>query len=1022
MNYSKVFNPADWQTPEQVSQNREKAVSFFVPFAPDDEVLYEQFESSTRYMLLNGEWDFKYFNAAYELPDEIITPGETAGFHKIKVPLSWQMAGYGTPNYLNACYPVPTNIPFVPSENPAGVYKKTFTVPKEFEGKRLFLNFEGVNSFYYLFVNGQKVGFAKNAHTLSRFEVTKYITGSSFEVCVVVLKFCDGTYLEDQDCYRHNGIYRDVYLTARPQEFVEDVSISAGLKNNYTTGTVELNATANGAVETAEVLVTSPQGKPVFSGELAFKNGVAHLAFELPQPETWTAETPALYTLTVQTKGEKLPFKFGVRSLETDENGRFLVNGRPIKLYGVNRHDTHPEYGHYVPVEHMINDLLTMKRFNINTIRTSHYPNSSIFLTLCDRFGFYVVDEGDLESHGVGVDSMMDPQLIAEDPRFEAAFFSRVRRMIDRDKNHPCVIMWSLGNESFMGTNHRKVIDWMGTLNDGRLIHYEGGWREDFDRLMNSYYNKNIYLCQGDVDYKGLTVRSRMYTGPDQCRMLLSLDDKRPLFLCEFCHAMGVGPGGLKEYMELIEQYPNFLGGCIWEWRDHSVSQTDENGETFYTYGGYFGDWPNDANFCCDGLCYPDGTPHTGLYEYKEFIKPLFAAVTGPNEVTVTSRYDFISSKNLDMVCTVLKNGEPYRTVTVESTNVPARQSRAFAVDLSHPQDGSRYTLRVSFVQRQNTAFEPAGYEVGFTECELCPAADRADYTKAAEYPQSSAPLAYRQNGPVLTVTANNRAYSFHLARGLLCGLEKDGTQCLDGLMQLCTYRAPLDNDRIVKGAWAEQKLEHTYTDANSRVEVLTKTPEKFVIKAQIVHAAAVIKPILTGTITYTVTQNGELEVQVQTKTRANLSFLLPRYGFELALCPGFEQVEYLGYGPRENYSDFKAAAYFANFKTTVSSEYEPYVKPQDCANHTGVRKLCLAGNGTTLTFVPKGEMHFSALHYSAKELATKPLAHDLVQDDRTFLHIDYKNGGVGSNSCGPRPHEQYQINRRENEFSFKVF
>lgn len=1021
MNHSELFNPLDWQTPQLVSQNREKAVSFYIPFAPNDPVLFEQFESSSRYMLLNGEWDFKYFNAAYELPEDIAAPGQTAGFNKIKVPLSWQMAGYGTPNYLNACYPIPVNIPFVPSENPVGVYKKRFTLPLAFEGQRLFLNFEGVNSFYYLFIDGQKVGFAKNAHTLSRFEVTKYITGSSFEVCVVVLKFSDGTYLEDQDCYRHNGIYRDVYLTARPQSFVDDVKIEAGLKNNYSTGAVQLTATAALELSNAEVCVSDPQGQQVFSGSLQFQGGKATLGFELPQPQAWTAETPNLYSLTVITEYEKLPFQFGVRSLETDENGRFLVNGRPIKLYGVNRHDTHPELGHYVPVEHMVNDLLTMKRFNINAIRTSHYPNSSIFLSLCDRLGFYVIDEGDLETHGVGVDSMMDPQLIADDPRFEAAFFSRVRRMVARDKNHPCVIMWSLGNESFMGPNHRKVIDWLGTLNDGRLLHYEGGWREDFDRLSNSYYQKHID-CRGDMDYKGLTVRSRMYATPEQCRNLLSLDDRRPLFLCEFGHAMGVGPGGLQDYMTLIEQHPNFLGGCIWEWRDHSVAQVDENGNKFYTYGGYFGDWPNDANFCCDGLCYPDGTPHTGLYEYKEFIKPLFATVTAPNELTLTSRYDFISSENIDAVCALLKDGEPYRTQRLERTNVPARQSRTFQVDLTHPQDGSCYTLRVGFVQCQQTPWAPAGHEVGFSECVLCPAADRADYTHAVLPPTKSAPLSYSRAGAILTVTAQNHVYRFNLARGLLCGLEKNGTPCLSGLMQLCTYRAPLDNDRIIKQSWAEQRLEHTYTDANSRVEILTKTPEKCVIQATVVHAAAVIKPILTGTVTYTVTANGVLEVCAKTTTRANLSFYLPRLGFELALCPGFEQVDYLGYGPRENYPDFKAAAHFAHFKTTVCEEYEPYIKPQDCANHTGVRWLCLAGNGTALTFVPKGEMHFSALHYATAELAQKPLSHDLVQSPNTFLHLDYKNGGVGSNSCGPLPAEAHQINCRENEFSFRVF
>lgn len=1022
MNYSKILNPTDWQTPEITDQNREPAVSFFVPYAPKDSVQYEEFETSSRYMLLNGEWDFKYYNAVYEVPDSIISADCGEAFDKISVPLSWQMAGYGTPNYLNACYPIPVNIPLVPSENPTGVYKKTFTLPENFEGQRLFLNLEGVNSFYYLFINGQKVGFAKNAHTLSRFEVTPYVTGNTLEICIIVLKFSDGTYMEDQDCYRHNGIYRDVYLTARPQTFVEDIHVETGLTNNYTDGTVTVTAKANGTLKAANATVTAPNGQTVYTGMLNFENGEASLSFALPNAEKWTAETPNLYTLTVATEEECIPVKFGVRTLETNQKGEFLVNGRPVKLYGVNRHDTHPELGHYVPVEHMLNDLLTMKRFNINTIRTSHYPNSSIFLSLCDRFGFYVVDEGDLECHGVGVDAMYDPQLIPEDPRFEAPFFDRVRRMVYRDKNHPCVVMWSLGNESFMGTNHRKVIDWLASLNDGRLVHYEGAWREDMDLLGNSACREHVNYV-GDMDYKNVSVRSRMYSTVEACKNLLSIaEDKRPLFLCEFCHAMGVGPGGLKEYMEAIEQYPNFLGGCIWEWRDHSVAQTDENGNKFYTYGGYFGDAPNDINFCCDGLCFPDGTPHTGLFEYKEFIKPLFATVTGENELTVTSRYDFISSADLAMECTLLRDGVAVRTQRFEQTDVPARQSKKFTVDLSHPEDGRCYTLRVSFMQKKDTLWEPAGYEVGFSECLLCEAEDSATYTEAVALPQAKGELTYSQKGAVFTVSGNGHSYSFNLARGLLCGLEKDGISCLEEPMQLCTYRAPIDNDRNIKNKWHVQELQNTYTDANSQVEIITKTAEKCVIEAKVIHAAAIIKPILVGTVTYTVTADGVLEVSAKTTTRANLNFFLPRYGFALTLKPEFEQLQYTGYGPRENYEDFKAAAHFGVFNSTVTGEYEPYVKPQDCANHTGVRQLTLQNGQTTLQFVPKGAMHFSALHYSAKQLATKPLAHDLTAEPHTFLHLDYKNGGVGSNSCGPMAYDCYQINRRENEFSFKVF
>ena len=1017
-----VINSTDWQNPELTGKNREKAVSFFIPFAGTDRVEYEKFESSSRYLSLNGSWKFRFFDTASELPQNIGDKSyDTADFDEIPVPLSWQMAGYEKPQYLNANYPIPVNPPYVPNMNPAGVYKKTFTLPAGFQGQRLFLNLEGVNSFYYLFVEGEPVGFSKGAHSLSRFEVTDFIHGDTFEVTVVVLKWSDGTYLEDQDCYRYNGIYRDVYLTARPQSFIEDIEIHTRLENDYTDGVVEVTAKANGTVEDALMRLIAPDGTVLQACSAKAENGTLRAAFRVEKAATWTAETPVLYTLETEACGELIPIRFGIRTIETSKKGQLLVNGRPVKLYGVNRHDSSPDTGHYVSPEHMLNDLLQMKRHNINAIRTSHYPNSSLFLTLCDRLGFYVISEGDIESHGCGVDCMMDPQLIGDDPVWEKAFIDRVERMILRDRNHPSVIMWSMGNESFMGKNQKAAIDMMHRYaeKDGRLVHYEGACREVWDL----FHNPRIFNCNGDIDYKNLTVRSRMYPAPDTIRELLSSSDERPFFLCEFCHAMGVGPGGLTEYMELIENNDNFIGGCIWEWCDHSARATDEKtGKEFYTYGGYFGDFPNDGNFCVDGLVYPDRRPHTGLLEYKQHIKPLYAKITGKDEITLYSRYDFIASDNLDMVCRILRDGRIFREERINRTGVPARGSKTFKIDLSVPDDGRDYRLLVSFLQNGDTLWEKAGYEVGFSEEPMLTSADQADYYRFETETAAVSPLSYRENGACLTVSGDGFAYTFHTVRGALTRIEKQGNVLLDHAAELCAFRAPLDNDRNIKNAWYRQHLNHLFTSAD-KVTLKEQSEARFVMEAQVILAAASIKPIVRGNVTYTVTGDGVITVEISTETRMDLEFSLPRFGMELILQKGFEPLSYFGKGPYENYPDFKAASHTGVFDSTVSDQYEPYIFPQSCGNHTDVRWLTLKHeSGQTLTVVPKGQMHFTALHFTENDLERAQYTKDLNPREETVLHIDYKNGGIGSNSCGPITFKKYTIDRRWIDFSFRLF
>ena len=1014
---------ADWQNPELIHIGRENPTSFFVPFAKDDTVEYENFDSSSEYFSLNGNWKFRFFNAVYNVPEDIERSDfDLSGFDEIKVPMSWQLAGYEKPNYLNACYPIPVNPPYVPNDNPAGVYKKAFALPDEMLGKRLFINLEGVNSFYYLYINGKFAGFSKGAHSLSRFEITDFVESRNFDVTVIVLKWSDGTYLEDQDLYRHNGIYRDVYITARPMDFIEDVEVKTLLDDDYKDAQINVTAKVRGHIDTAEIKLLGINGENISSKTVSFENGEFKATFCIENAEKWNAETPNLYTLNILANGENIPVKFGVRVIETSEKGQLLINGKSVKLYGVNRHDSHPDYGHYVPLEDMIKELYVMKRHNINCIRTSHYPNSSIFLALCDRLGFYVIDEGDIESHGCGVDCMMDPCLIGENPVWKDAFVDRVNRMAVRDRNHPSVIMWSLGNESHYGYCQQAAIDrlYEFAVNDGRLVHYEGCYAMKVFKDMR--YKRTSYRYFGDMYYEKLSVQSRMYPTPEAIREILKCSDKRPFFLCEFAHAMGVGPGGLKEYMELIEQNDKFIGGCVWEWCDHSVKAKDENGKEFYTYGGYFGDKPNDVNFCVDGLVYPDRTPHSGLKEYKEHIKPLFAKITGKNEVTLYSRYNFITSDKIDAIFTVLRDGKQIKDYKIK-TNVPPRGEQKIEVDLSVPNDGRDYRLHVSFIQNTDTLWEKSGYEMGFCE-DVIKLADTEDTYYEFENPaeNKTADLKYTKNGAVITVSGDGFEYGFNEAKGALVKIVKNGKTLLNSPAGLCAFRAPHDNDRNIKAKWLEQHLDYLSTNA-VEVRIPVCTPEKFVFEAYLVLAAASIKPVVEGTVCYTVNKNGEITVDISTDTREDLTFPLPRFGMELHLCEGMENLNYFGKGEVENYPDFCAAAAMGEYTTTVTKQYEPYIFPQSCGNHTNVYWLKVSNNdGDELIFVPNGKMHFTALHFTEDDLNKAAYTKDLVARKETVLHIDYKNGGIGSNSCGPLPAIYYSIDRSHIDFSFKIF
>lgn len=665
--------------------NRNKAHAYFIPYSDKDSALTHNVCQSDRYLLLNREWDFKYFDRLFDVTEEYFEK-EARLPDKLPVPACWQMHGYDKPHYTNVTYPYPVDPPYLPDDNPAGVYALDFEVPDSWDGKDVFITFEGVSSCILLYINGCEVGYSKGSHLPHEFDITPYLTKGKNRLTAMVAKWCDGSYLEDQDFYRFNGIFRDVYLTAREKERVQDFFIHTDLDKDYNNATVTVDIDKTGNGEALTTLIT-PDGTVIDS---------AKTVFEVKNAEKWTSETPSLYTLIIEYSGEVIAEQFGIRTIETGKQGELLINGTSVKLKGVNRHDSDPEVAYCTPMDLMIRDLNVMKQLNINTIRTSHYPNTPEFYKLCDRYGFYVVDETDVEAHGFSCMNHdqgykpYSPVWPCENPLWLDSHIDRMERMVERDKNRPCVIMWSLGNESGFGHNHIKMSQWTKKRDSSRWVHFEGAWLDNDPE---------------DV----VDVISRMYPHVDTASKELSGDvrpcldwyinkeNPRPFFMCEYAHSMGNGPGDMGDYWEKIEQYPNLIGGCIWEWADHTV-KTDKG----YTYGGDFGETPHDGNFCVDGLVLPDRSLKAGSRNAKEVYACMDAAYEN-GKLEITNKHHFIDLTDFEAYVSLVCDDEEYEVGVYHlSAKAGEKESIEIAVNVPQPCIYGAY-LNVSFRQTNDT-------------------------------------------------------------------------------------------------------------------------------------------------------------------------------------------------------------------------------------------------------------------------------------------------------------------------------
>ena len=953
--------------------------AYFIPFAKGQDPFAER-EHSQRFELLNGEWDFTYYDSIIDMPDDFIA---AAAGGKLPVPSNWQLHGYDKAQYTNVCYPIPFDPPYVPDDIPVGVYSRGFVHKPD--GLRKILCFEGVDSCFYLYVNGQFAGYSQVSHHTSGFDITDLLHEGENSITAAVLKWCDGTYLEDQDKFRLSGIFRDVYVLSRPEKRLENYRVTAEPDSTLRFGILRVS------VQGADAKLRLYEGdKLICSGEVpdggTFERTVGDI-------KLWSAETPYLYRLEIETDSELIGERVGFRKVEVTD-GIFRLNGRHIKLFGVNRHDSYPDTGYYADKEKMRRDLTLMKRHNINAVRTSHYPNAPEFYAKCDELGLYVIDEADLESHGC-VNVYNDLRwswengyngiaMIAKDPQFREAILDRERLLVTRDINRPCVIFWSLGNESGYGENLREAAKLIKSLDSSRPVHYESTHKLD------------------DTSDDVLDMVSEMYTSvPDIRKFLERGDEKRPFVLCEYCHAMGNGPGDLEDYHNLFMESDRLIGGLVWEWADHAVILGHTaDGKPKYGYGGDSGERHNDGNFCMDALCFPDRTPHTGLLEVKQVYRPVrVTAGDTPGEFTINSLLRFIDAgKYLGCKWEITYDGGKASEGSF-TFSVPPMGACGITIPVAAGTFEKDAYIRFIFTSGNGYGAFADGEEVCFDQLKIFTAEREAAPVPETAPTYSETPLEYR-------VIAGNAEYAFDRRTARFTGIFVNGGNILAKPMEYNFFRAPTDNDTM-KNDWYDAHLnDYIVKVYETGISVENNCA---VIRMRQSFGWSIHQPFAKMAAEYRIDGSGALDVSCSAEFSNKVDFL-PRFGLRLFVPKKFADVAYYGYGPYESYIDKHQASYIGNFTAKIADMHEDYIRPQENGSHFGCTRMTVHGENASLTFTEPDGFSFGASEYTQEELAAKKHNFELEKCGYSVICADFKMAGVGSNACGPALDERYRI------------
>ncbi|MDO4332740.1 MAG: glycoside hydrolase family 2 TIM barrel-domain containing protein [Eubacteriales bacterium] len=948
-------------------------------------------DGKSRSRVLSGkDWKFAYFPCVEAVPDKFPdTDYRPSGFLNMEVPGCWQMKGFDQKQYTNIRYPFPYDPPYVPDENPCGAYLKDFELNEKEALMRRFLYFGGVDSCFYVWVNGEFVGYSQVSHSPSEFEITRQTRPGRNRLSVLVMKWCDGSYLEDQDKLRFSGIFRDVTLLLRPAEFVHDFTVTTSMEPGDCRACVDVRFDR---VEGHPVIAC---GLEDAAGNQLALNG-SHggpIRFIVKNPVLWNAEQPYQYVLRIFTEEELIVQKVGIRTIGV-KDGAILLNGQQVKFRGVNRHDSHPVKGATVSKEDVKKDLRLMKEHNINAIRTSHYPNAPWFPGLCSEYGFYLIAEADLECHGTvtiykGGDDTFG--LLAQDPDWAQAFLDRQKRNVIRDKNEASVIFWSMGNESGYGTNFEDAGRWIKSYDPTRLLHYEGSIWET-----GGYKN----------DVSMLDVVSRMYPSTEWVKEYCEdVRMRKPLILCEFVHAMGNGPGDIEDYMRLMNAYDKFCGGFVWEWCDHATYEGGAaEGRDAYHYGGDAGEFPHDGNFCMDGLVYPDRRPHAGLLEWKNEIRPVRAQLTDPEEgcIALQNMLDFTDlAEAAEILYEVKKNGELLAQGEFHDVACKPRQTAQIVIPGLKELASDRTYLKLTYVQKADGLLTKKGRVMGFDQFALFEERER-ELTLAKA---GKVELEEKQDGYLLK--SDSFRYFFGKKKAAFLFMEKDGREIIEKPMEWCVYRAPADNDMYIRKDWEEAGYDRPWTKVYAcGAEALDQSVQ---ITCDFSIAAAYRQPYLRVKAKWEVNAEGAVKLTVDAKKEMEFPYL-PRFGLTLTLPEDENEVQYFGYGPQESYRDKHRASWMDRFDTTVARLHEDYVRPQENGSHYHCYEVqvgrLLAEGGRPFSF--------NASYYTVEELAQKKHNYELEKSGYVILHLDYAMSGVGSNSCGPELLEQYRLNEEE--------
>ena len=953
------------------------------------------YKDSQKKISLNGEWDFKYVDAPELSPEGFEQSGACEGWDKIDVPSVWQLRGYDKMHYTDVLYPFPVNPPHVPDENPTGIYKKTVVLDEQWMEKDTVLKFHGVDSAFDVWVNGKHVGFGKVSRLPSEFDITGFVKTGENDITVRVYKWSDGTYLEDQDMWWLSGIYRDVELINEEKNAVLDLRVNGTLDDSYKNGFFTAGITMKQA-GTNLGWKLSYKGKTVLEGELVSEGKDICIEAEIPEVHTWTAETPELYEFTVMTENQEVTVRCGFRKIEIKDKN-FRVNNQVILLNGINHHDYNPREGRRVTREQMESDIRLMKQYNINAVRCSHYPANEYFYDLCDEYGLYVIDEADLECHGF--EWVENYTWITDDETWKDAYVDRSVRMVKRDRNHPSIIMWSMGNESAFGCNFRSAAEAIRELDDTRLVHYEGDFEAEVTDVYSTMYTR----------LKGLKEIAEYQIKGD-----------KPHVMCEYGHAMGNGPGGLKAYQDMYRKYKRLQGGFLWEWYDHGI-YTEEKDKKYYKYGGNYGDFPTNGNFCIDGILMPDRTPSPGMEEYKQIIAPVeITAVEGSmNKLQIRNYYDFLNLDTTTLYWEVKAEDQTIQDGIVEGLSVAPHEGKIIALPITafELQENTDYYLNLTVCQKEERNYAPAGYEIKKVQIPMQIRKDGFSVRETADKLQ----VTEGQGG--LTVENSRVTAKFSTVFGKLISFGKDGKEYLTEGPRMNVYRATIDNDMYKKEDWMNKYFIQKPVEETEYVSCL-KEDDKVIVQIGTFFSCYNQSWGFECDYTYTVYSCGQMKVEIQGKAvqRGKLEpAFLPRIGVIMKGNKNFQKAMWYGMGPGESYVDSKAASIMGIYENTVDGMMTDYVFPQENGHHEQVKWFRIGDGKDGLLCKMEEKLGLNLANYTDESLEKAQHPFEIEKADDVIIHLDYRQSGLGSNSCGEEQLEENKVKLQDFAMAFTV-